>query len=120
MSIVSVCAAEMCTRKKPTDEMFGEEMSLKSWVSLSLHESTITEVVDTNLLRREDQNFSAKEQCLSSILHLAMECLAISPLGRISISEVVAKLEKIRAMFLAANTKLEDSSNASSFKQTPA
>ncbi|KAL0365834.1 UNVERIFIED_CONTAM: Receptor kinase-like protein Xa21 [Sesamum radiatum] len=116
-----VMMLEMCTRKRPTDEMFGEEMSLKSWVSLSLHESTITEVVDTNLLRREDQNFSAKEQCLSSILHLAMECLAISPLDRISISEVVAKLEKIRAIFLAANnTKLEDSSNASSFKQTPA
>ncbi|KAL0369211.1 UNVERIFIED_CONTAM: putative LRR receptor-like serine/threonine-protein kinase [Sesamum calycinum] len=114
-----VMLLEMCTGKKPTDEMFGEEMSLTSWVSLLLHESTITEVVDTNLLRREDQNFSAKEQCLSSILHLAMECLAISPLDRISISEVVTKLEKIRAMFLAANTKLEDSSNASSFKQMP-
>ncbi|KAK4387282.1 Receptor kinase-like protein Xa21 [Sesamum angolense] len=114
-----VMLLEMCTGKKPTDEMFGEEMSLTSWVSLLLHESTITEVVDTNLLRREDQNFSAKEQCLSSILHLAVECLAISPLDRISISEVVTKLEKIRAMFLAANTKLEDSSNASSFKQMP-
>ncbi|KAL9144750.1 hypothetical protein ABFS82_14G316300 [Erythranthe guttata] len=92
---------EICTRKKPTDEMFGDEMSLKSWVSLSLNKNMISEVVDANLLVRKDDNFSAKEQCLSSILSLAMECLTSSPSDRITMTEAVAKLDKIRTMFLA-------------------
>ncbi|KAL2514807.1 LRR receptor-like serine/threonine-protein kinase FLS2 [Forsythia ovata] len=95
-----VMLLEMYTRKKPTDEMFGEEMSLKSWVSHSLDENRITEVVDTNLLGREDENFSAKEQCISSILAVAMECLNDYPVERISMREVVARLEKIKAVFL--------------------
>ncbi|KAL2513314.1 putative LRR receptor-like serine/threonine-protein kinase [Abeliophyllum distichum] len=93
---------EMYTRKKPTDEMFDEKMSLKSWVSHSLSENTISEVVDTNLFGREDQNFSAKEQCVSSILALAIECLTNCPMERISIREVVARLENIKTMFLAS------------------
>ncbi|PIN02391.1 Serine/threonine protein kinase [Handroanthus impetiginosus] len=97
---------EICTRKKPTDERFGDEISLKSWVSFSLQENKISEVVDTNLLGREDQNFLAKEQCLSSTLCLAMECLATLPSDRISISEVLSKLEKIKTMFLAKNSKV--------------
>ncbi|KAK6131111.1 hypothetical protein DH2020_035156 [Rehmannia glutinosa] len=109
---------ELCTRKKPTDEMFGEEMSLKSWVSLSLHDNTIIKVVDTNLLGIEDHNFSAKEQCLSSVLSLAMECLSISAVDRIRVSEIVTKLEKIRTMFLATVDKLADT-NVSYSGQMP-
>ncbi|KAL2513241.1 putative LRR receptor-like serine/threonine-protein kinase [Abeliophyllum distichum] len=50
---------EMYMRKKPTDAMFGEKMRLKGWVIQSLDENKIIEVVDANLLRREDTNFSA-------------------------------------------------------------
>ncbi|PIN23330.1 Serine/threonine protein kinase [Handroanthus impetiginosus] len=95
---------EMYTGKKPTDERFGDEITLKSWVSFLLQENRTSEVVDTNLLGSEGQNFSAKEQCLSSMLCLAMECLATSPSDRISISDVVSKLQKIRSIFLANNT----------------
>ncbi|PIN15365.1 Serine/threonine protein kinase [Handroanthus impetiginosus] len=97
---------EICTRKKPTDERFGDKISLKSWVSISLQENRISEVVDTNLLGREDQNLSAMEQCLLAMLCLAMECLATSPSDRISIRGVLAKLEEIRNMFLANNSKV--------------
>ncbi|KAL2513237.1 putative LRR receptor-like serine/threonine-protein kinase [Abeliophyllum distichum] len=96
-----VMLLEMYTRKKQTYDMFGEEMSLKSWVSRSLDENRITEVVDPNLLGREDENFSAKEQCVSSILAVAMDCLNDYPVERISMREVVARLEKIKAVFLA-------------------
>lgn len=99
-----VMLLEMYTRKKPTDEMFGEKMSLKSWVSQSLSENTITEVADSNLLGGEDQNFSAKKQCVSSILALAIECLTNSPMERISMREVVARLQKVKSMFLATTT----------------
>ncbi|PIN01667.1 Serine/threonine protein kinase [Handroanthus impetiginosus] len=97
---------EICTRIRPTDERFGDKISLKSWVSFSLQENRISEVVDTNLLGSEGQNFSAKEQCLSSMLFLAIECSATSSSDRISISEVVSKLERIKTMFLANNSKV--------------
>lgn len=91
---------ETFTRKKPTDEIFIGEMSLRSWVSESLC-VTVVEVVDTNLLRREDEHFSEKEQCISSILSLAMECTGESPETRINIKEVVTRLLKIRVTLLA-------------------
>ncbi|KAL2513316.1 putative LRR receptor-like serine/threonine-protein kinase [Abeliophyllum distichum] len=99
---------EIYTRKKPTDEMFGENLSLKSWVSQSLDENKIIEVVDANLLRREDNNFSAKKQCVLSILALAMECLINSPRERISMREVVVRLEKIKTMFLRTTKDAKD------------
>ncbi|KAL0314236.1 UNVERIFIED_CONTAM: Receptor kinase-like protein Xa21 [Sesamum angustifolium] len=67
---------EMFTRKKPTDDMFTEELSLKHWVGRKLQENAVTEVVAPGLLARQDQYFSAKEQCVLSIFRLAMECLA--------------------------------------------
>ncbi|KAL2538990.1 putative LRR receptor-like serine/threonine-protein kinase [Forsythia ovata] len=99
---------EIYTRKKPMDEMFGEKLSLKSWVSQSLDENKITEVVDANLLRREDNYFSAKKQCILSILALAMECLINSPRERISMREVVVRLEKIKTMFLRTTKDAKD------------
>ncbi|KAL2513233.1 putative LRR receptor-like serine/threonine-protein kinase [Abeliophyllum distichum] len=99
---------EMYTRKKPTDAMFGEKMSLNSWVSQSLDENKIIEVVDANLLRRGDANFSAKEQCVLSILALAMECLINSPMERIGMREIVARLEKIKTTFLRTTKDAKD------------
>ncbi|KAJ0016839.1 hypothetical protein Pint_11716 [Pistacia integerrima] len=89
---------ETFTRKKPTDEIFTEDMSLRSWVGESLC-STLMQVLDTNLLRRDDEHFSTKEECVSSILSLAMECTRESPAERMSIKEVATRLIKIRVEF---------------------
>lgn len=91
-----VMLLEMCTRRRPTDEMFGEEMSFKSWVRHALLADKIHEVVDANLVAvGQEDDFS----CLSSLLQLAMECLADSAADRISMSIAAAKLEQIRALF---------------------
>ncbi|KAK4858125.1 hypothetical protein QYF36_011428 [Acer negundo] len=86
---------ETFTRKKSTDEIVFGEMSLKRWVSESLHNS-ITEVVDSYLLSRKDENFAVKEQCVLSILSLVIECTRDSPEQRINMREVVNGLLKIR------------------------
>ncbi|KAL0438012.1 UNVERIFIED_CONTAM: Receptor kinase-like protein Xa21 [Sesamum latifolium] len=98
---------EMFTRKKPTDDMFTEELSLKHWVGRGLQDNTVTEVVAPGLLARQDQYFSAKEQCVLSIFRLAMECLALSPEERINMIEMVAALRKIRATFIASSRRLQ-------------
>ncbi|XP_073035633.1 putative receptor-like protein kinase At3g47110 [Primulina eburnea] len=93
---------ELFTSKKPTDDMFTEEMSLKDWVSETLQENIVTEIAAASLLNQEDRHFSAKEQCVSSIFDLAMKCLAISPQERINMIETVVRLKKIKSSFLAS------------------
>ncbi|KAG8362999.1 hypothetical protein BUALT_BualtUnG0015600 [Buddleja alternifolia] len=95
---------EMFTMKKPTNDIFSEEMSLKDWVSGALlQENSVDEVVAPSLLTREDRHFSAKEQCVSSVFGLAMECLAFSPDERINTIQIVSALQKIKTRFLASN-----------------
>lgn len=96
-----VLLMEVFTRKKPTNEMFSGEMSLKSWVSQLLCSGSLLSAVDSNLLRNEDENFAAKEQCVLSVLHLALDCSKDQPRERIDMEDAVARLEKVRTVFLA-------------------
>ncbi|KAK2968880.1 hypothetical protein RJ640_023930 [Escallonia rubra] len=87
---------ETFTRKKPTDEMFTGQMSLKMWVKESLPSAEI-QVLDKNLLRRDGKNSLAEVDCLSSILKLALDCAAESPEQRINMKDVLATMKKIKA-----------------------
>ncbi|KAL9459803.1 hypothetical protein AB3S75_003080 [Citrus x aurantiifolia] len=89
----------MAPGKKPTDEIFNEEMTLKHWVNDWLPIS-IMKVIDANLLSREDIHFVAKEQCVSFVFNLAMECTVESPQQRINAKEIVTRLLKIRDSLL--------------------
>uniref|UniRef100_A0A6N2KKF3 non-specific serine/threonine protein kinase n=1 Tax=Salix viminalis TaxID=40686 RepID=A0A6N2KKF3_SALVM len=88
---------ETFTRKKPTDDMFVGEMSLKNWVKQSLP-NAITEVIDANLLS-EEEHFVAKKDCVTSILNLALECSEDLPGERIGMRDALAALEKIKLKF---------------------
>ena len=89
---------ETFTRKKPTEEIFVGEMSLKHWVKESLP-YTIIEVIDGNVLSRDDAHFSVKEHYMKSIMELAISCCAESPEERINIKDVVATLKKVKVEF---------------------
>ncbi|GAY64256.1 hypothetical protein CUMW_232130, partial [Citrus unshiu] len=93
-----VLLMETFTEKKPTDEMFTGEMSLRRWVKESLPHR-LTEVVDANLVR-EEQAFSDKMDCLLSIMDLALDCCMDTPHKRIHMTDAAAKLRKIKAKFL--------------------
>ncbi|XP_035545205.1 probable LRR receptor-like serine/threonine-protein kinase At3g47570 isoform X2 [Juglans regia] len=68
---------ETFTRKQPTDDMFAGEMSLKHWVKEALPISTM-DIVDASLLGNE-RYFIALEECISSIMGLALDCCAELP-----------------------------------------
>ncbi|KAL8482249.1 hypothetical protein ACS0TY_028412 [Phlomoides rotata] len=87
-----ILVLEMFTQKKPTDDMFSEEMSLKDWVKETLRQNAISEIVAPGLISREDEHES-----VSSILDMAMKCLAFLPHERIDMIRVVAHLHKIKA-----------------------
>ncbi|KAK9949787.1 hypothetical protein M0R45_005300 [Rubus argutus] len=92
---------ESFTKKKPTDEMFVGEMSLKRWVADSLLSDAIVRVVDANLLgKEEDHDFLNKRDCLSSIMRLALDCSAESANERISMQDAAITLHKIKNNFL--------------------
>ncbi|EYU40635.1 hypothetical protein MIMGU_mgv1a026366mg [Erythranthe guttata] len=94
-----VMVMETFTRKRPSDDMFAEGLSLKSWVQSSLWQSP-NEVIDSNLLNTEnEQHFEKNLQCVSSILELALKCLSESPGDRITMKEALAELQKIKGRF---------------------
>ncbi|KAG2684945.1 hypothetical protein I3760_10G100300 [Carya illinoinensis] len=89
---------ETFTRKKPTDDMFAGEMSLKHWVNEALPISTI-DIVDANLLGNERYHV-ALEECISSIMGLTLDCCAELPEQRTNMKIVLAMLKKIKTKSL--------------------
>ncbi|RVW58290.1 putative LRR receptor-like serine/threonine-protein kinase [Vitis vinifera] len=90
--------APVFSRKKPMDEMFIGDLTLKTWVK-SLSNSVI-QVVDANLLRREDEDLATKLSCLSSIMALALACTTDSPEERLNMKDAVVELKKSRMKLL--------------------
>ncbi|XVE63330.1 hypothetical protein DITRI_Ditri07aG0011500 [Diplodiscus trichospermus] len=90
---------ETFTGKKPTDETFMGEMSLKNWVKESLS-SNLNQVVDANLLRTREREYFAVKNCTLSILQLALECSAEIPDKRLDMKEIASKLKKIKVKLL--------------------
>ncbi|CDO96827.1 unnamed protein product [Coffea canephora] len=86
---------ETFSRMKPSDEMFKDDLSLKSWIEESLPNAT-TQVIDANLLGRQDEHFNEKLECISVIFKLALSCCAECPRDRTNMKDVVAVLQKIK------------------------
>ncbi|KAL2467453.1 putative LRR receptor-like serine/threonine-protein kinase [Abeliophyllum distichum] len=92
---------ETFTRMKPCDDMFNGDLNLRLWVQASLP-NAITQVIDINLLRGEEENFDAKLKSLLSVMELALNCTQESPDSRINMEEVVTVLNKIKLQFLTS------------------
>ena len=89
---------EMITRKKPTDEMFVGELSMRQWIA-SIPDKM--KVMDDGLLRIEDgRDVTVMQTILSSILELGLRCSEELPNERLHIKDVVAKVNKIKLALL--------------------
>ncbi|KAF8023999.1 hypothetical protein BT93_F1257 [Corymbia citriodora subsp. variegata] len=88
---------EVITKKKPIDEMFDADMSLKQWVSVVIP-TKVLDIMDSELLTRKHENLmlSELESIVLSILELRLECLKELPEERIDMKTVVVKLNKIK------------------------
>ncbi|KAE8723485.1 hypothetical protein F3Y22_tig00012370pilonHSYRG00070 [Hibiscus syriacus] len=92
---------ETFTKKKPTDEIFTEEMTMRDWVERSLSKGMI-DIRDADLLRTKDEHFVVKANCISSIMELALGCSTELPEERKDMKDVVVELKKIKQKFLKA------------------
>lgn len=98
---------ETFTKKRPSDDMFVGELSLRSWTSAMLPHS-VDQIVDSTLMRREEKHVTEKMECVSLIFALALACTVESPKDRMNIKNVLTALQKIKLHFLSA-LKLESS-----------
>ncbi|XP_022748057.1 receptor kinase-like protein Xa21 [Durio zibethinus] len=90
---------ETFTRKKPTDDIFVGEMSMKHWVKRSLSEEIIG-VIDSSLVQKTDEYFVTKANCISLIMRLALDCSAELPEDRLDMKNVVSMLKNIKREYL--------------------
>ncbi|XP_059462693.1 receptor kinase-like protein Xa21 [Corylus avellana] len=87
---------EMITRKKPTDNMFVGELTMRQWINASLR-NRMMEVVDEGLLITENgRDITTMKSVLSSIMELGLRCSEELPDERIDIKDVLVKLQKIK------------------------
>ncbi|XVF20540.1 hypothetical protein REPUB_Repub12eG0009000 [Reevesia pubescens] len=77
-----VLLMETFTRKKPTNEIFVGEMSMKHWVKESLYNGIINGVVDSGLLRHEEKHFKAKANCISAIMRFKAATTGVKSYSR--------------------------------------
>ncbi|MED6211007.1 hypothetical protein PIB30_069568 [Stylosanthes scabra] len=89
---------ETFTQKKPTDEMFVGEFSIKQWVKVFCPDSVL-DIIDAKLLEEEGE-LNTKQDCLLSIMTLALNCSAESPGERTNMNDVVVALKKIKILLL--------------------
>nr|XP_009766970.1 PREDICTED: probable LRR receptor-like serine/threonine-protein kinase At3g47570 isoform X1 [Nicotiana sylvestris] len=90
---------ETFTRKKPYDELFQENLSMRSWVYNSIP-ATPEDIIDAALLDPEEIDFKKKLHCASSILELALNCTTESPNERLNTKDVLVNIKKIKLEFL--------------------
>ncbi|XP_071928247.1 uncharacterized protein [Coffea arabica] len=90
---------ETFTKRKPKDELFTEELSLRRWVQDCLPDSVI-QVIDVDLLHPEDGLVQKKINCISSVLQLGLSCTTDAPEERIYMKEVLRALQKIKLQFI--------------------
>jgi LRR receptor-like serine/threonine-protein kinase FLS2 len=87
---------EMITRKKPTDNMFEGELTMRRWINALLPDR-IMEVVDDGLLRTENgRDVTIMQSVFSSIMKLGLRCSEELPNERVDMKDVHAKLKKIQ------------------------
>ncbi|KAH9717540.1 putative receptor-like protein kinase [Citrus sinensis] len=104
---VGYVAPEMFTRKRPTDVIFKEGLTLHEFAKMALPEK-VMEIVDPSLLMelmennseiRED-NRAKIEQCFNAVIRTGVLCSTESPFERMDMRDVVAKLCHTRESFL--------------------
>uniref|UniRef100_M1C9A6 Serine-threonine protein kinase, plant-type n=2 Tax=Solanum tuberosum TaxID=4113 RepID=M1C9A6_SOLTU len=91
---------EVLTKRRPTEEeICNGNLDLRKWITQSFSGSMM-DVVDANLFCEEEQTTSKSEMCIASMIELALDCTKEAPQSRVTMKEVVKRLNKIKNAFL--------------------
>ncbi|KAJ4907922.1 Leucine-rich repeat protein kinase family protein [Raphanus sativus] len=89
---------EMFSGKRPTDEMFGGDVTLRSCIRSALPEQVL-DVADELVLHNGLRIGFPLAECLTQVLEVGLGCSEESPANRLGMSEVVRKLISIKERF---------------------
>ncbi|CAA3015245.1 probable LRR receptor-like serine threonine-kinase At3g47570 [Olea europaea subsp. europaea] len=98
ISAMGLCIWRHLQKKKPIDDMFVGEFTMRRWVFESLPDG-IMQIVDVDLVNAIEDNIRAKESCSNSIMRLALERTADLPSERLNMKDVLIWLETIKTEF---------------------
>ncbi|XP_042485077.1 probable LRR receptor-like serine/threonine-protein kinase At3g47570 [Macadamia integrifolia] len=105
---------EMFTGKRPTDEIFKDNLYLHGWAEMALHDGMIA-IVDPSLLPMEENEIELEttniigsqrcmkdrvRECLNSVIRIGVTCSTKSPWDRMNMNDVVKELHLIRDIYL--------------------
>ncbi|XP_056853151.1 probable LRR receptor-like serine/threonine-protein kinase At3g47570 [Raphanus sativus] len=89
---------EMFSGKRPTDEMFGGDYTLRSCVQSALPEQVL-DVADELVLNNGLRIGFPAAECLTKVLEVGLGCSEESPANRMGMSEVIKELISIKERF---------------------
>ncbi|CDP18498.1 unnamed protein product [Coffea canephora] len=110
---------EMITKRRPTDDMFMDDLDIHNYVNRALHEQ-VSEIVDPLLLfegRDENRRITHGEEtinggrqihCIISLLKIGLKCSAKLPNDRMHMNEVVRNLHLIKDVLLGLRVHREN------------
>jgi LRR receptor-like serine/threonine-protein kinase FLS2 len=87
---------EMITRKKPTDNMFVGELTMRQWINASFPDQMMKIVDDGLLITENGRDITIIQSILSSIMEIGLKCSKELPDERVDIKNVLVKLQKIK------------------------
>ncbi|XP_077212795.1 uncharacterized protein LOC143847891 [Tasmannia lanceolata] len=94
---------EMFTGKRPTDDMFHNNLSLHQFAKMALPER-VMEIIDPQLLLgeidNEGNNSYISRECLVSLVRIGVSCSVESPFKRMDMRDVVLALNEIKDLYL--------------------
>ncbi|MCD7470956.1 hypothetical protein HAX54_011209 [Datura stramonium] len=93
---------EAFTRRRPSDEIFTGDLSLKHWINNSFP-TGVAQIADADLIRPKGEPLNTKIQCFVSVMELALSCTSVSPGARISMKEALLALKNLRHQLVTSS-----------------
>ncbi|KAL0377036.1 UNVERIFIED_CONTAM: Receptor kinase-like protein Xa21 [Sesamum calycinum] len=93
---------EIFTNRRPTDDSFEEYVSLHSFVCTALSDD-VMKIIDPLIQEEHDKNINKIKDCMVSVLNIGVACSNDLPRDRMSMTNVVHELHKIKNRYLAAD-----------------
>ncbi|KAG7560006.1 Protein kinase domain, partial [Arabidopsis thaliana x Arabidopsis arenosa] len=96
-----VLLLEMFSGKRPTNELFGGNFTLHSYIKVALPERVL-DVADESILHVGLRLGFPVAECVTLVFEVGLRCCEESPTSRLAMSEVLKELISIRERFFGA------------------